>query len=197
MGCTGGDETKIDSTSDFNIALERAQGYAYPSDTMNLDTAHQMGLALLEHDSVKTNPLHRMEVLRLLTDVARVGLDYEEQVKWASQLATLCRTRHDETEALRAEALRPLSDGDWHPVANSTEAEKAATILPFRAYLLPSSHHANDRISMMLEDVTGIDTIETIDNDGTHRYYDLNGRELPGKPEKGIYIHNGKKFIAH
>jgi hypothetical protein len=89
------------------------------------------------------------------------------------------------------------SDGDWHPVANSTEAEKAATILPFRAYLLPSSHHANDRISMMLEDVTGIDTIETIDNDGTHRYYDLNGRELPGKPEKGIYIHNGKKFITH
>jgi len=109
VGCTGGDENKIDSTSDFNIALERAQGYAYPSDTMNLDTAHQMGLALLEHDSVKTNPLHRMEVLRLLTDVARVGLDYEEQVKWASQLATLCRTRHDETEALRAEALRPLS----------------------------------------------------------------------------------------
>ena len=103
-GCTGGDETKIDSVSDFNIALERAHGYAYPSDTMNLDTARQMGLVLLEHDSVKSNPVHRMEVLRLLTDVARLGQDYEEQVKWASQLVTLCRSRHDETEALRSEA---------------------------------------------------------------------------------------------
>ena len=103
-GCTNGDEAKIDTTSDFNIALDRAQGYAYPSDTMNLDTAHQMGLALLDHDSVKTNPVHRMKVLRLLTDVARVGQDYEEQMKWASQLVTLCRTLDDETEALRTEA---------------------------------------------------------------------------------------------
>ena len=48
---------------------------------------------------------------------------------------------------------------------------------------------------MTLEDATGIDTIETIDNDGTHRYYDLNGRELPGKPAKGVYIYKGKKYV--
>ena len=86
------------------------------------------------------------------------------------------------------------SDGDWHPVRT---ANTQAQILPFRAYLLPSARNAGSRISMMLEDhVTGIDSIETIDKDGTHRYYDLNGRELPGKPDKGIYIYNGKKYVS-
>ena len=85
------------------------------------------------------------------------------------------------------------SDGDWHPV--STDDSKAS-ILPFRAFLLPSARHASTRISMMLDDdTTDIDSIETIDEDGTHRYYDLNGRELPGKPDKGIYIYNGKMYI--
>ena len=85
------------------------------------------------------------------------------------------------------------SDGDWHPV--STDDSKAS-ILPFRAFLLPSARHASTRISMMLDDdTTDIDSIETIDEDGTHRYYDLNGRELPGKPDKGIYIYNGKKVV--
>ena len=27
-------------------------------------------------------------------------------------------------------------------------------------------------------------------------YYDLQGRELPDKPSKGIYIHNGTKVVA-
>jgi len=45
-----------------------------------------------------------MEVLRQLTDVARIHLDYPEQVKWASELATLCREQGDETEALRTES---------------------------------------------------------------------------------------------
>ena len=96
------------------------------------------------------------------------------------------------------------SDGDWHPVLSSSDAEKKAEILPFRAYLLPSMHYAKAQIGMMLEDadVDGIDTIETIDVDGTERYYDLNGRlratgnqKLETLP-KGIYIHNGKKVMV-
>ena len=39
-------------------------------------------------------------------------------------------------------------------------------------------------------------TIHTIDRDGTHNYYDLQGRRLNGKPDKGIYIINGKKHVA-
>lgn len=103
-GCSGGSGMKGNSSSGFSITLERAKGYTYPTDTLNLDTARQMALALLEHDSVKTDVSKRMDLLRLLTDVARMGLDYEEQVKWASQLAMLCREQGDETEALRTES---------------------------------------------------------------------------------------------
>ena len=53
---------------------------------------------------MKGSVTNRMEVLRLLTDVARIHLDYPEQVKWAAQLATLCREQGDETEALRTES---------------------------------------------------------------------------------------------
>ena len=38
-------------------------------------------------------------------------------------------------------------------------------------------------------------SIHTIDADGTHRYYDLKGRQLKGKPQKGIYIENGIKYV--
>ena len=43
---------------------------------------------------------------------------------------------------------------------------------------------------------TGIvPTIQTIEADGTSRYFDLQGRMLNGKPDKGVYIENGKKVI--
>ena len=38
-------------------------------------------------------------------------------------------------------------------------------------------------------------TIHTIDADGTHRYYDLKGQQLKGKPQKGVYIENGIKHV--
>ena len=88
------------------------------------------------------------------------------------------------------------SDGDWHPVASSTDAEKKAEILPYRAFLIPSTKNAQSRIGMTLEDATDIDSIETIDEDGTRRYYDLQGRELPSKPTRGIYIQGGKKLLV-
>ena len=89
-------------------------------------------------------------------------------------------------------------DGNWHPVVSGFPADKPASILPFRAFLLPSARNAAARISMTLEDddATDIDSIETIDEDGTRRYYDLNGRELQGKPVKGVYIYKGKTYIS-
>lgn len=46
-------------------------------------------------------------------------------------------------------------------------------------------------------EVTGISTpsIRTIENDGKHTYYDLQGRQLTVPAAKGIYIDNGKKVI--
>ena len=43
-------------------------------------------------------------------------------------------------------------------------------------------------------ETNGIATIRTIETDGTSRYFDLQGRQLNGKPNKGVYIVNGKKF---
>lgn len=37
-------------------------------------------------------------------------------------------------------------------------------------------------------------TIKTIEADGTSRYFDLQGRMLDDKPDKGLYIENGKKI---
>ena len=42
------------------------------------------------------------------------------------------------------------------------------------------------------DETTGIGTIHTIDSDGTHRYYDMQGRQLRQRPAKGLYIENGK-----
>ena len=95
-------------------------------------------------------------------------------------------------EAAELGAYVLQSDGDWHPV---TTAQNQVNIKPFRAFLQPSARNAA-RIGMSLvDDTTDIDTIETIDEDGTHRYYDLNGHELPGKPAQGVYIYNGKKYM--
>jgi hypothetical protein len=78
-----------------------------------------------------------------------------------------------------------------------TTANTKGEILPFRAYLLPSARNAGARISMTLtdDDTTGIDTIETIGRDGTHRYYDLNGRQIDPASAKGVVIKDGRKVV--
>ena len=43
---------------------------------------------------------------------------------------------------------------------------------------------------------TGINpVIHTIDSDGTHRYFDMQGRQLKSRPSKGVFIDNGHKII--
>ena len=44
------------------------------------------------------------------------------------------------------------------------------------------------------DDETGI-ILHTIDNDGTHRYFDLQGHQLQNRPTKGLNIDNGNKVI--
>lgn len=43
---------------------------------------------------------------------------------------------------------------------------------------------------------TSIDSplIQVIEADGSHRYFDLQGRQLNDKPHTGVYIKNGKKY---
>lgn len=87
------------------------------------------------------------------------------------------------------------SDGKWHKVPQN---QPKAYIGPFRAYFQATSNSGARALNMVIDDgeATTIDAvIRTIDADGTEHYYDMNGRLLSGKPQKGMYIHNGKKYI--
>ena len=97
-------------------------------------------------------------------------------------------------EAAELGAYTLQQDGLWHPVMDDTDAHRAARILPYRAYLLENRRAGARAIGMTLEDTNGIEQLRTIDNDGTERVYDLNGRRVDGNT-KGIVIKNGKKVI--
>ena len=90
------------------------------------------------------------------------------------------------------------SDGNWHKVP---ENQPKAYVGPFRAYFRAVTPSAGARAlvtSFGDGDETGIHqtVMRTIDHDGTEHYYDLNGHRLSGKPQQGIYIHQGKKHVA-
>ncbi len=100
------------------------------------------------------------------------------------------------SEAAQLGAYILQSDANWHPVLDGMPTDCPASILPYRAFLLPRANNSREVIGMTLDDdANGIDTIETIDADGTHQYYDLQGRQLPGRPQRGLFIHNGKKHV--
>lgn len=91
------------------------------------------------------------------------------------------------------------SDGIWYKVPQN---QPRAYVGPFRAYFQAMGSTNARSLSSMFEggvgfdDVsTSVEQIRTIDSDGVERYFDLNGRLLSGKPQKSIYILNGKKYI--
>ena len=71
--------------------------------------------------------------------------------------------------------------------ANGVEDEEVDRSLP-----APASYQGDNE-----GEATGIaPVIHTIDRDGTERWFDLNGRQLNGKPtKKGIYINKGNKVV--
>ena len=89
------------------------------------------------------------------------------------------------------------SDGNWHKVP---QGEPKAYVGAFRCYFkAPGTSGTRALMTSFGDDnTTGISqtVVRTIDNDGTRNYYDLNGRRLPGRPQQGIYIYNGKKYSA-
>ena len=100
----------------------------------------------------------------------------------------------DNDDAVELGAYVMNDDSKWHPVLSDIEEHKAVTIPAFRCYLLQSRQGTRAGIGMILEDVTGVERLRTIDSDGTERIYDLSGRRLSA-PTKGINIINGKKVL--
>ena len=93
------------------------------------------------------------------------------------------------------------SGGLWQKVPQN---ELQAYVAPFRAYFQATSPdgNANSLATMFGGSFNPSEgsgsaiqpIVRTIDSNGTERYFDMNGRLLNGKPQKGIYIHNGKKY---
>ncbi len=123
------------------------------------------------------------------------GMTYGRQVDVAGYSLRGTLDAVDNKTAADMGAYVLQGDGNWHPVSAATADGQKASVLPFRAFLLPSARNAGaPAIDMELIDATDIDTIETIDRDGTRRYYDLQGREVDAS-HKGVVISGGKKYL--
>ena len=94
------------------------------------------------------------------------------------------------------------SDGLWQKVPQN---EPLTYVAPFRSYFQATTPDGNASSLVTMfggsfnpDEGSGPNAIEpvvrTIDCNGTERYFDMNGRLLNGKPQKGIYIYNGKKY---
>jgi len=111
----------------------------------------------------------------------------------------------DNKTAVELGAYTLHDDGDWYEVQADNNPETQETILPFRVFMLPSTHFSGAKISMILEDLdewnefgetTDINAIGQSDNvqSDDDAIYDLSGRKVSnGQMPKGIYIQNGKK----
>ena len=83
------------------------------------------------------------------------------------------------------------SGNRWGKVGSDTHAY----IPPFRAYI-ESASGARILDSSFGGETTGINSMRTIDRDGTERWFDLNGRCVKNPTKAGIYINNGRKEIV-
>lgn len=97
------------------------------------------------------------------------------------------------------DALSPAyilqSDGNWHKVPQD---QPKAYVGAFRSYFQSTTANTARLLATAFSssaDTQGITVLRTTDADGTQHYYDLSGRPLGGKPQQGIYIYNGKKYM--
>lgn len=86
-------------------------------------------------------------------------------------------------------------NGKSYPAGTFVKFKETAYINPFRAYLLLSGSGAKPAVMEMVVDdtPTGITSLPTA-SDAEASYYNLQGMRVTA-PTKGIFIHNGKKFV--
>ena len=103
---------------------------------------------------------------------------------------TLCGTLKPVSykEASARDYLILQSDRQWLPA--DTEG-----ILAYHAYLMPKSSDARTILSTILIGREDVNSIKTIDYDGTENYYDLQGHPIGNPSKAGIYIKDRKIVI--
>ena len=145
--------------------------------------------------------------------------EIDEAIPLGTWRGTFQDIPNEEATALAAYGL--YDKGTMKIICSDSPAERNGYLGAFRAFYEPKNHQsigqkscsvmfikslAGDESSSELqafpadsfedEQTTGIDApiFHVIEADGSHRYFNLQGQQLNGKPDKGIYIYNGKKY---
>ena len=166
------------------------------------------GSTLIFHEELERMKANTPYLLVLTTENVSLNSDLEQDIPTttqaeadllSNQLDILGFSMRGTLKAIDNKTAHELGayilqgDNKWHAVPSGVEA---ANIPAFRAYLLQRDGGAGVKaFDMQLDEVDGVDTILTIDRDGTENYYDLNGRKLNGRPQRGVYICQGKKYV--
>ena len=77
--------------------------------------------------------------------------------------------------------------------------KQSCELKPFTQYLQLAEGVENPPAYLTITDVSnpsGIDEVRSLKPNGHEIYYDLQGRRLNGKPQRGLYIKNSKKTIV-
>lgn len=94
----------LGNVSDYRAQFIRAKIYSNSLVETRLDSAINICQQLLGHDSVLNDPQEKENILNILIATSRAKHDNELYLKWATQKATLCQQRGEETERWRTEA---------------------------------------------------------------------------------------------
>lgn len=151
-------------------------------------------------------------------DTNAVPFNYVDEQTAGYWLGSLKEIGHD--EAVSRKAFTLASDGSFKIINHARSTWKWPA---FRAMFCATDQMTADKLTTKYQldangeeeedrslpapdsyqgdndgEATGIaPVIHTIDLDGTERWFDLNGRQLSGKPtKKGVYIHRGKKQVV-
>ena len=141
-------------------------------------------LSNLGSDITDFNTIFDTEVLSSTTMPDKPTID---DLQFTGTIRTI-----DNAEAAAMGAYIMQVGNKWKKV---TTDKTTAYIPAYRAYIVSPTGNIKTWLSELeLPDETGIESIETIDRDGTRTIYDLSGRRL-NKTQRGINIVNGRKVV--
>ena len=94
----------LGNVSDYRGQFIRAKIFCKSLVEQRQDSAIAICKALLNHDSVRNEPIEKENVLDMLIATSRAKADYEQYLHWATQKAEVCQQQNEETERWRTEA---------------------------------------------------------------------------------------------
>jgi AraC-like DNA-binding protein len=94
----------LGNISDYRSQFIRAKIFCKSLVEQRQDSAIAICKALLNHDSVRNEPVEKENVLDMLIATSRAKADYEQYLHWATLKAELCQQQGEEIERWRTEA---------------------------------------------------------------------------------------------